>query len=98
MSYASEIITYTPVLHYYETFFGMEHFISDPQPSGWASRQWKSMGQIFKSKTRTYLTGGGIFFLYGWTSIEIRMWANVSKNPATLEIIMLFKSKVGANF
>ncbi len=55
------------------------------------------MGQNSKSRIHTYLTVGGIFYLYEWISITISVWANLKENPARLEIIVLFKAKVGAN-
>ena len=59
---------------------------------------YKSMGPHFNSKIHTYLTGGGYFFLHEGIYIVKRIWANLVKIPATLEIIVLFKVKVGANF
>ena len=59
---------------------------------------YKSVGEHFRSKTHTYLTDGGYFFLHEGIYIAIRIWANLIKIPATLEIIVLFKVKVRANF
>ena len=55
---------------------------------------YKSIGQNLRSRIHTYLTSGGIFFLYEWISITIIVWANWKENSARLEIIVLFKAKV----
>ncbi len=47
----------------------------------------KSMGQHFKSKTHTYLTGGGYFFVHEGIYIAKRTWANLIKIPATFKIL-----------
>ncbi len=59
---------------------------------------YTSMGPHFNSKTHIYLTGGGCFFLHEKNYIDKRIWANLIKIPATLEIIVLIKVKVRANF
>ncbi len=54
--YASEMNNHILVLHDYGKHFWIEHFICDPEPSGWAKIAMDVNGQIFKSKAHTYLT------------------------------------------
>ncbi len=55
------------------------------------------MAALFKSKIHPYLTGGRHFFIYQYISISKRIWANLIKMSAILEIIVLFETKDGVN-
>ncbi len=66
ISYACEIINQIFVVHFYVKLFWIEHqnLLDELE---W---QWKSMGQLFKSKTHTYFTGGGILPILSWNKID----------------------------
>ncbi len=86
------------ILHCHISKMWIDHFICSQESSRCPDSLKRSMGLDSKLKIHTYLTGGRVSFLHDGISISPRIWCSLNADPATFEIIVLFKVKVGANY
>ena len=85
-------------LHCHISIMWIDHFICSSEPSRCTRFSIQVNGARIQVNNSYLSHRWRVFFLHDGIFVSLRICCSLNANPATLEIIVVFKVKVGANF